>query len=204
MQINNNLFSLRDYIGYVFPGLIFLSSYFIYSPEIWKFVKSNNLVASLVFLVVSYYIGYASNILSSRSIINLVKLTLGDPYDNYLSSRVKGAFKFKLQSLLKEKWGEEIANDDSIYNLMFLCWRDIQRTEHQGLSYQFRLVSLWTFCNASLVPFIFLSIVLFCKEYFAYSIMCLFVFALLLNSWYKLRVEFAHNVYRIWYVLNKT
>jgi hypothetical protein len=206
MNISNNSFTLRDYLAFVFPGILLIGAYLLIYNEHWELIKQDKLLAGVVLLVGSYFLGYMSSVLSSRTLTKLIYWLVGDSFRTLLSEPEKNKFDTDFSDVLKEKletyWGKKLSNS-SESNLLYLCWRDIQTTDHKGMEYQFRLVSLWNFCESVLIPSLILSIIFAAQYNFMLSIISLSMFILMAISMIGKRKEFGKNVYKIWYVINK-
>jgi hypothetical protein len=206
MNLSNNAFSLRDYLAYLFPGILLLSAYFLIYNQHWEVLQKDKIIASIVFLIGGYFLGYVSNVFSTRTIAKVIDKFYGKPFGTTLSNPKQNKFNQEFSKLvsnkLKDYWGEELLSAGES-NLFYLCWRDIQRSDHKGIEYQFRLVSLWNFCTSTLFPSLTLSVILICKYEYTLSLVAISVFILMAISRVSLRREFSRNVYRIWYVINK-
>lgn len=206
MNINNNSFTLRDYLAFVFPGTLLIGAYLLVYSEHWDLIKQEKLLAGIVLLIGSYFLGYMSSVLSNRTVSKLIYWIIGDSFKTILSNPDKNEFDSKFSKILKEKlknyWGEEIFYT-SESNLLYLCWRDIQTTDHKGMAYQFRLVSLWNFCESVLVPSLILFVIFTINSEYILSLVSISMFILMATSMVEKRAEFGRNVYRIWYVINR-
>lgn len=206
MNLNNNSFSLRDYLAYLFPGILLFWAYFLLEPEAWILLKKDSVLSTLVFLVGGYFLGYMSNVLSTRTIIKILDDIFGDPTNTTISNPNGNGFNSNFAKILSEKlknyWGQEIFEAGES-NLFFLCWRDLQKSDHKGIDYQFRLVSLWNFCTSTLVPSAILAFVFLIQSKYFLAVFFVVVFVLAAISRISMRREFSRNVYRIWYVINK-
>ena len=153
-----------------------------------------------------YFLGYFSNVIASRTLVKIVMMIAGDPYATTLANPEKNKFNKKFANVVadeaRECWGSEIV-DAGETNLVLLLWRDIQRTDHKGIDYQNRLISLWNFCTSTMLPSLLLFIVFAWRHEALLSAVSAIVFLAATNSRVKLQREFVRNVYRIWYVLRK-
>ena len=205
MNLNNSSFSLRDYVSFVFPGSMLLLIYFYYDIESWEFLREQPVLLGFTFLIVGYFLGYASNSVGSKFYSKLYYKFVESPFKGLLVNcsnfGFDKVFAESVRSRISKYFGTE-SNSWEQETLLYICWRDIQCYEHQGLDYMFRLVSLTNLCASMVFPLSLFSIVAVVEKYYMFAcigVICLVVFHL---SRCGLRDEFARGVYRIWYVLD--
>lgn len=205
-QIAGSQFTLRDYISYFFPGVVLLAAIAIVRPAIWVDVKNDTLAISLILFVGGYVLGFFSHVVSTLILMPFNRV-LGDPHaDGILGSSkplVRSALDENFKSILRKElelaWGKEIASGKES-NLLFLCWRDIQRHDHRGLEYLFRSVSMYNMALNLIFAFFALSLALIHTHHFCYAALSLLLAASMYRGRFVYRREFVRNVYRIWYV----
>lgn len=216
--MNMPTFSFRDFIGYIFPGAILILGviliFWSQVKDVLEFIialEAEYLAIIVSFLtVITYYAGYASNVLA----YNIIRFKpfckfLGkeDYHDNLTKHDEYGLDKSFIDSLKKrisKKWKNLHFENES--NILYLCWHDIQQNkENNDLSQIQRIVSLKNFTLSSIFSFIVLGIGIYYIDIVdkCYSIIP-FVIAVLMVFSYRLQSKkFVQSVYRIWYILNK-
>jgi len=140
MNLTNSSFSLRDYLAYLFPGVLLLGGYFLTHHEHWELLKQDKLLSSIVLLIGGYFSGYISNVFSTRTIAKILDCFFGNSFTTTLSKPDKNnfdqTFALMVKTELQNYWGKELVDAEES-NLLLLCWRDIQRSTHQGIEYQY-------------------------------------------------------------------
>ncbi|WP_155325256.1 hypothetical protein [Desulfosarcina ovata] len=184
-----------------------LTGIFIVSPDYWVYISANPLIGGIVFVIGGYLLGYASNVLHNKLLVKQLNKFFGNPFSSSLSDPEKNKFNVQFSEIVKqnliEYWGSDIFNIGE-QELVYLCWRDIQKTNHNGIEYLHRIVSLWNFCSSSVFPCIFTGLILLFKGCFVASIVCFVLCISFIISRVNMRRQFVKNIYRIWYVINKS
>ncbi len=211
----SSTFSFRDYLAYVFPGSILIFGFYllIYDSQIFQKKVTDNLeivVPSLI--IVTYYAGYLSNVISYNMGIcfkyfcyencnSHCKEDYCDNLNKHKKYGLDGLFIKSLKMLITSKWAIEDFKNES--NILYLCWQDIQASDHKGISHLHRIVSLRNFALSSILPFIILGIGLFYNNFVFISITSFAVAFFMILSFRLQSKKFVQSVYRIWYILNK-
>ena len=95
MEINQNPFSLYDFLGYLIPGIFcLLGGIYIYSPDLlWMNIIINdgyNLVMYIVTVIICYCLGHILSYLSSITVEKYSIWTLGYPSRYLLNHEIPG------------------------------------------------------------------------------------------------------------------
>lgn len=199
-------FGLRDFIGYFIPGFIFLLSYAIVNPNIFNFLKDNQLLATAIILAGGYTAGH---ICKGVGILLLmpVRRKLGfNPYKNSLSEKKSNWSKpfrddllMKLKLFLSEEIYEtEIQNKAS--NIIILCWYDTFNKPTKVHDEIERYVSLFNLFLALIPAWFILGISIYTKGNYTLLIPIFFLLSISIKLWYYYEFLFCINILRLWYL----
>ena len=208
-KYTSSAFSLRDYVAFLFPGLSLLGAFFIYWPGYWGVIKNDNIALILVLIVGGFILGYVCNVISITIFVPIFNRVIDDPFSNDSLIKRKGRFSKPLDNIfsnivlgrLINYYGDQIINESKT-KILFLCWRDIQKYNHQGFEYLFRTVTLWNFSGSMLLPSLCFVWIFYAKSEYFLSAISVLTFVFMAVSRHRLRREFARNVYRIWFVIH--
>ncbi|MHC4727335.1 MAG: hypothetical protein ACYS17_08890, partial [Planctomycetota bacterium] len=92
-----------------------------------------------------------------------------------------------------------VINGNSV-NLLFLCWRVIQEQPNQACAYLIRLISLYNMAAGLVIADLFVLAASLYKGHVATIIGSLIVLLFLVRAFYRYRIAFGKNVYRIFFV----
>jgi hypothetical protein len=199
MNANSISFTLRDYLSYIFSGTIILLAIFMFDKRcnqglLWSTIGNDTKVISLILIVGGYYLGYLSNV--------IMTYLVGPPYQDTLLSSQKyldEKFVSQLKVKLKKYWTEEIYNNEGS-NIVYLCWQDIQSTNHKGLNQIYRIISLRNFCVSSILPFCLLGFSLLISGHYIIGFMVLPMSFIMDYARKNQEKFFVQAVYRNWYI----
>ena len=162
---------------------------------LWNTISNDKKLIALILLIGGYYLGYLSNV--------IMTYLSGTPYKDTLKNGNKygldSSFIKDLKEKLNKKWGKDFYNETNS-NILYLCWQDIQSTEHKGIAQIYRIISLRNFCVSSILPFGLFGFSLWVSGHF---IVAPIVFSMSYLMYYANKNQekyFVQAVYRIWYV----
>ena len=205
VSISNSTFNIRDYLAYVFPGLCIFLLIFFWSPETWESIKQEKIVASVLFLVVSYIFGFSSRTISYFLFVKPYNKIFQNPYKNIFNGEkpvLNKNFCSVFKTKIAEVFGEEIGQSTET-NIIYLCFRDIQNTDHKGQNYLSRELTLSNLSASLLLPSFLFFISAIIKLNIPIILFSLVIFISMSRARYTYRRGFAKNVCRIWYTINK-
>jgi hypothetical protein len=202
-------FSLRDYVAYLFPGVVVLGSVVVIEPRFWDIISKDAVAASLIILVGGYVAGFASRRVGTLIITPLLNRIQGNPYRQLLrpnNRRIKKSLDDRFRALvlnrLEAVWGKELVGGRED-NLLFLCWRELEFEENANTAYLSRLIDLYNLSLNLLVPTLLIGLSLLIKREFVYALFALVTFLCMCKARFDMMVAFARNVYRTWYVAHR-
>lgn len=194
-------FGLRDYLGYLAPGIVVLSSYVVWNPSVVDIFKTNPIVSSIGALAGSYLAGHICK-LFGEAFIYLLRRHLGiNPHVKALNKKsVWGdVFREALLLKLKEVWGVNIVEQSGAFNIILLCWFDTFRNPSRGHEEVDRYLSLYNLCRSLIPAFIVMAIVCLAKGLRLPSLMAVIATFTFTWYWYKYESAFCYSILRIWY-----
>jgi len=192
--------TLRDYLSYIFAGTVLLLAIFFFDKScnhsyLWNTLKNSTKLISLILLIGGYYLGYLSNV--------IMTYLYGAPYKDTLKNEnmygLDITFIQNLKKKLNEKWGKNFYNDTNS-NILYLCWQDIQSTEHRGIAQIYRIISLRNFCVSSILPLGLLGFSLWISGHFIIAPIVFFMLYIMNYAKKNQEKYFVQSIYRIWYV----
>ncbi|MFC1530529.1 hypothetical protein ACFL6R_07455, partial [Gemmatimonadota bacterium] len=204
-SIGTDSFSLRDYVTYLFPGVLLLAALGMMRSDIWNALTSNIAATAITVLAGGYFLGYVAWV-GGLMLVWPFKQFFGDPLSHGVlrptHPRLKPVFDEgfaqSLDRRLREVWTDAIV-DGKETALLYLCWRDVQLRSHQGLNYMFRLITQHNMALSTLFPIVMFGIALIYAGDVWFGLLLVLPFCAMVRARFIYRREFAKNVYRIWY-----
>jgi hypothetical protein len=166
MTISESTFSFRDYIAYMFPGLVVIGVICVLEPSLLAWAEKHKLTGAAVVLAGSHIIGTLSLIISYRIFTMLLYRLFGDPRNVLFGRNYCNVWKLSTHTkktviaLLEEYWGHDLTTNAHHTELLNLCLRQVQNRQHPALDYIARSVSLYNYCCAMCLPGIILLVTL--------------------------------------------
>lgn len=202
-------FSFRDYVAFMFPGMLIIGAICIQIPNSFDWLEQHKFIATAIFLVGGYIAGRLSNSISYGTILKLSFKVFGSPTKilsekgSHFLTKIDEAFKEELVTVLRRHWGANLVENGNEANLLFLCNRKIEENDHRTLDTQGRRVSIHEF-HAALMPAMFVfSISLMLDEKIFTGLLVLPLIYFSLKSFYGFRRQFVVNIYRLFYIQNR-
>ena len=201
-------FSFRDYIAYFFPGLVVIVALCIKQPDIYIWIKDNNLLAVLVILASGYILGTLCQCISFFLLRGLLHRIFGPPWNVLLTRRYTPLWSFSdsqmssIREVLTRYWGDKFNVSVSDPMLLHLCWRDIQQHnhDHPGLDYIRRCLSFYNYYLAMLPAVLLLLIVLISIGQIIKALVTFVSFVFFCAGYYSFAAQFAGNIYMVFYI----
>ncbi|MCK8825507.1 hypothetical protein [Fuchsiella alkaliacetigena] len=210
-KVENSIFSLRDILSYLLPGLISILSMELFfdlqSQKLIQRLPDDSFIIIIIYFFLAYFLGILCNIIARKFLFTSVCI-FKDPFEDILNSNSKSfsdVFIKKLKYKMKDILGENIIKQENDKNIIYLCWRYIQNFGHNlGFSYLFRLVTLFDMCASLFIANFFLSLALFFTgEFFLGLIGSATTIFLYKQGYYEYRKEFGENILRIFYTISE-
>lgn len=206
MNFPDGSFSLRDYIAYMFPGLVVITAACVWDPAIVRWFEEHKLVGSVTVLGGSYILGTLCQMVSYGLILNILRKPLGNPSRALSPKRhlfFKGfcpAFSQQVRVLLERHWGTQLSSEIPEERLLLLCWRAVQTQPHASFEYMKRCVSLSNYYATMLSADVILLIALLVRRHWLAAVAAMVSFFLFARGYYNYRAQFVRNVYRLFYI----
>jgi hypothetical protein len=207
LNLGADVFSLRDYIGYLFPGVVSLFAIYIVDTSLLARLEGNKLVGATVLLLGGYVAGFLCNSVGWYLLFDVVgHKIIGDPFGNLLGNHKRlwagafdGEFKKQLVDCLAAYWGEDLVKNGSETNLMFLCWRVVQEKPNPACAYLIRLVSLYNMAASLVVACLLVLAASLYKHHGGMIVGSVVALVFFVRVFFRYRLVFAQNVYRMFF-----
>ena len=208
MDLPKDTFSFRDYIAFMFPGLVVVAAACLTQPQATEWLERHNLIAATVLFAGSYILGSICQTVSYGLLLHLMHRLICNP--NHILSEDCGkylynadaAFSKKVKVLLREYWGVDSAEGLTETTVLYLCWRVVQEKGHPSFEYMKRCVSLSNYYATMLSADLILAVCLAVTRHFGWMVLSIVLLPLLTRSYYNYRGQFVMNVYRLFYTRN--
>ena len=207
LNLGADVFTLRDYLGYLFPGVVSFYALYILDPSLLVKVEANTLIGAVVVLLGGYVAGFVCNTVGWFLMTKVLGRIIGDPLGSLLrrknwpwTSMPDVVFQKQLMECLERYWGKALVINGNSVNLLFLCWRIIQEQPNQACAYLIRLISLYNMAAGLVIADIFVIVASFYKGHIAVGIASSIILLFLVRAFYRYRIAFGKNVFRIFFV----
>jgi hypothetical protein len=203
-------FSLRDYLGYLMPGVVSLAIHVVWNPLVIQFLKDNPLASSIIILVGGYLMGHICKAIGTTLFLPLRRRSRWNPYKNAFDETGKRwtvEFTKSLRAKLEAAWGKDLIEQELEFrasNIILLCWYDTLQHPSKGHDEIDRYVSLFNL-SLSLIPaFIGLAIISLIKGQWVIMILASAGVLTFAKYWYEYEFAFCSNILRVWYTQSRS
>ncbi|MCP4263113.1 MAG: hypothetical protein GY774_37225, partial [Planctomycetes bacterium] len=162
LNLGTDVFTLRDYISYLFPGVVSLYALCILDPSILIKLEGKTLIGATVVFLGGYVAGFICNNVGWFLMTNVLGRVIGDPLGSLLRRKnwpwttiPDVVFQKQLMECLERYWGKALVINGNNINLLFLCWSIIQENSNHACVYLIRLISLYNMAPGLVIADLF-------------------------------------------------
>ena len=205
----NSAFSLRDYTGYLFPGIILMLNIPILWPDTLKWITDNELISILLVLTGGYFAGLAAHFFFWNILKPIIYQFTGDPSEELVfadsgpfSKILSTKFRNETRTLIMKDFSLNCLSELRNIELFYLCSRYVSSIQHPTVAQIERLITQ-TNASAGFAGSTFVSAGLL-----AFYVDLLFLFGFVLSATFSAafiqgRRKVTENIFWIYYLKKK-